>query len=162
MIGDDDVEAIVWKREAGSVGEGYLRIDVAVETGSEIDSCHGGLLPEPAVKVSFGRKMQDLFAGDRKVFGNDGFEQALPVFAEAIWTNDVVAVSGDNTVGFQCAFDLGGGIFRDEFLIFRAAIVAGEAFPAESIPGNAIPDLFYVGKRTPVEALHGMVGVPFF
>ena len=60
--------------------------------------------------------MEDRFFFDRQMFGDDGFEQALPVFAEAIWTNDVVAVAGDDTVGFQCVFDVGRGIFGDEFL----------------------------------------------
>ena len=106
--------------------------------------------------------MEDRFFFDREVFGDDCFEQTFPVFAEAMWTNDIVAVAGDDTMGLQCVFDVGGGIFGDEFFIFGAAIIAGEAFPAEAAPGAAVVIPFYGGKRTPVEALQGMVGVAFF
>ena len=97
--------------------------------------------------------MKDLFPADRQVFGDDGFEQALPIFAQAVWAKDIVAIAGDDAVYLQGSGDIGARVFGDEFFIFGAAIVASIAFPAETIPGAPVKILLYNRKRTPVETL---------
>ena len=68
--------------------------------------------------------MQDLFSFQRYVVLQDGLYEPLSVLAQAIGAIDVFAKAGDDVIVGYGFFDIGCGVFRDEFLVGGATKVA--------------------------------------
>lgn len=124
MIGDEDVEGIVFEWEIGRIGVLDGTIDVAIEAGTDV---YGGDLRSfvnELEEMFFWREVENVFSVDGQMGLEEGFYEPLPVFAEAVGAINVGAIAGDDLVVIDRRCDVVRRVFRDEFCVGGIAEVA--------------------------------------